>query len=87
MPTVDQLIDSLESKITDLFIELFAETEEPLNINTWEDRFKLVSTNGAGGSTFLPENWTITFEDTQSPFAQFNLHMNRDQPEDFSIDT
>jgi len=86
MTTTEQLINSLEDEITNLFIELFAEAGEQLNIKTWRDRFKLAG-NDANDQNSIPDTWEIIFEDTISPYGHFNLHMNGKKPDGFSIDT
>jgi len=84
--STDERIAGLEGKITNSFIELFKEAGEALPIRTWSDRFKLIGAD-AEDSMDGQGAWTITFEDTQAPYAHFLLHMNGEEPDEFSIDT
>ncbi len=82
----EELISSLKDKITNSFIELFREADQALNIKTWSDRFNLIHTE-VEDSNSNPPKWTITFEDQRDQHAHFTLHMNGEEPDDFSIDT
>ncbi|MFT3935922.1 MAG: hypothetical protein QM726_19995 [Chitinophagaceae bacterium] len=86
MNITPELINSLNDQITNSFIQLFEEAGEELDINTWSDRFDLIHTE-IEDSESNPVKWTMTFEDKQDRHAHFNLHMNGEETDDFSIDT
>lgn len=85
--TIMDEIDQLTDKISIKFKKEFKDAGFEVNFQNWPERFKLV----AAEVMIIIQNepyWNITFEDLESPFAQFTLFIEgRTINRDFAIDT
>lgn len=79
-------IEKIDTAISKKFISEFKEAEVEINITKWQERFKLAS---AEVMLIFEKKayWNITFEDTNEPYAHFNLFIEGEKLTDFSIDT
>jgi hypothetical protein len=85
--TIMDEIDQLTDKISIKFKNEFKDAGFEVNFQNWPERFKLV----AAEVMIIIQNepyWNITFEDLESPFAQFTLFIEgKTINRDFAIDT
>ena len=82
---IDHEINQLNDKITHSFICEFKDADEVVNFSNWQERFKMVAVDVESisqGQVY----WTITFEDIAEPYAHFNLHIEGQKMNGFSID-
>lgn len=81
-----QEIDQLTDKISIKFKKEFKDAGYDVNFQNWSDKFKLVA---AEIMIIIQDEpyWNLTFEDLESPFAQFTLFIEGNRiNQDFAID-
>ena len=84
--TIPKKIEDLSEKISIKFKREFKNAGLEINFNDWHDKFKIVATE----VMMIIDNesfWSITFEDIESPFAEFTVYIEGESiNSDFSID-
>lgn len=84
--TLNQEIERLTDKISIKFKKEFKDASFDINFQNWPEKFKLVA---AEIMIIIQDEpyWNITFEDLETPFAQFTLFIEGDRiNQDFAID-
>ena len=79
-------IEELHGVISQRFIHEFEEAGLDVNFSDWKEKFRIADIAVEDIVQDKPF-WMVMFEDTEEPYAHFNLHLEGREPKEFSIDT
>lgn len=82
----EESLGRIHPALSQRFVAELDEAGMETGFTDWKERFQVVAITVEDMSQGKPF-WMVTFEALNESFAHFNLHLEGEEPKDFSIDT